>query len=218
MENDTETRHGRLLGAFVSLLVAAVACTLATGVATAARAAAPQAGTAPAISGEPREGHTLTASTGSWANTPTSFSYQWQQCDTTGATCSAISGATAKTYAAAAGDADHTLRVVVTATNTDGSASQTSAPTSVVSSAKAPVNTGSPTISGAATVGNGLSASTGTWTGGARSFSYQWQRCDNGGGSCAAIADATAKAYNVQTADAGNTLRVVVTATNLSGS
>lgn len=218
MIEDPQKRPRPLLRAFGSVVLSAAACMLVAGVAGAARAAAPQTSSPPAIAGQPTEGHTLTASTGGWTNTPTAFAYQWQQCDASGANCSAVLSATSHTYVPGAGDADHTLRVVVTATNADGSASQTSAATSVVSSAKAPVNTGSPTISGTATVGDGLSASTGTWTGGARSFSYQWQRCDSAGGSCAAIADATAKAYGVQTADVGSTLRVVVTATNLSGS
>jgi len=35
-----------------------------------------------------------------WANTPLSFSYQWQQCDATGANCSNINKATAGDYVA----------------------------------------------------------------------------------------------------------------------
>ena len=104
------------------------------------------------------------------------------------------------------------------ASNGDGSASATSQPTGIVSSGTAPVNNAGPTISGTPKVGEQLIANTGTWTGGVRSYSYQWQRRDTGGASCSAVQDATAKAYGVRTVDAGNTLRVVVTATNLAGS
>lgn len=218
MITDLKKQRGSRLHEIVLLALAAATFALVSGAASAATSAAPQSSSAPAITGQAREGHSLTVSSGGWTNAPTGFAYQWQQCDGSGAGCTPISAATSKTYVAVAGDVDHTLRATVTATNADGSASQTSAQTDPVSSAKAPVSTGSPAISGTATVGNGLSASTGTWTGGARSFAYQWQRCDAGGGSCAAIADATARAYGVQTADVGTTLRVVVTATNLSGS
>jgi hypothetical protein len=199
-------------------LLSLVASALLTQVATASIAAAPQSNSAPTISGQPREGSTLTANNGSWANSPTGFSYQWQQCDSSGANCNPISGATSKTYKVLTGDVDHTLKVAVTATNSDGNATSTSAATDVVSSAKAPVNTAAPQISGTAKVGEQLSASTGTWTGGVRSYSYQWQRCDGSGGSCVSVQDATAKVYGVRTVDAGNTMRVVVTATNLAGS
>jgi hypothetical protein len=204
-------RRLRRATALLSLLAAAVLTQAAT-------AAAPQSNSSPTISGQPREGRTLTADNGSWANSPASFAYQWQQCDSSGANCNPISGATSKTYRAASGDVDHTLKVAVTATNTDGSSSATSAATDVISSAKAPVNTAPPQISGTAKVGEQLSASTGTWTGGVKSYSYQWQRCDANGSSCQSVDGATARVYGVRTVDTGNTMRVVVTATNLSGS
>jgi len=203
-------RRLRRATALLSLLAAAVLTQAAT-------AAAPQSNSAPTISGQPREGRTLTANNGSWANSPASFSYQWQQCDASGASCNPISGATSKTYHVASGDVDHALKVAVTATNTDGSSSATSAATDVISSAKAPVNTAPPQISGTAKVGEQLSASTGTWTGGVKSYDYQWQRCDANGSSCQSVDGATARVYGVRTVDTGNTLRVVVTATNLAG-
>jgi hypothetical protein len=202
----------------VAAVLSLVAASAVTQSALARTAAAPQSNSPPTISGQEREGRTLTANNGSWANNPASFAYQWQQCDQSGNGCNPISGATSKTYRVASGDVDHTLKVAVTATNTDGSATATSAATGVVSADKAPVNTAAPQVSGTAKVGEQLSASTGTWTGGVRSFSYQWQRCDANGSSCSAVADATAKVYGVRTIDAGNTLRVVVTATNLGGS
>jgi hypothetical protein len=208
-------------GAILSLASVLVAAAFMTGGASArstASAATPQSTSQPTISGQVREGRTVTASSGNWNNSPTGFAYQWQQCDASGAGCNPIAGATSKTYIVASADVDHTLRVALTASNTDGSSSATSQASAVVSSNTAPNNTASPTISGTAKVGEQLSADAGTWTGGVSSYAYQWQSCDSGGGSCNAVQDATAKVYGVRTVDAGTTLRVVVTATNLAGS
>lgn len=93
----------------------------------------------PTIGGTPQVGQTLTASTGTWTGqAPLTFSYRWRRCDRTGANCSDISGATAKTYTLTSADEGTTLRARVTARNSAGSASATSAPTSVVTKAEAP--------------------------------------------------------------------------------
>ena len=48
----------------------------------------------PKISGTPKDGQTLSASTGTWTGTPPlSYSYEWQRCDSSGANCAAISAA-----------------------------------------------------------------------------------------------------------------------------
>ena len=210
-------RLGRLRAGFL-LWSALIGATIAATAAQAAIAAAPQSNSPPTISGQTREGRTLTAVNGSWGNAPASFSYQWQQCDASGANCNSIVGATSKTYTVVAGDVDHQLRVAVTATNPDGTASATSQPSGVISSRSGPTNTAAPTISGTAKVGEELQAQNGTWTGGVKSYAYQWQRCDTNGASCQAVDGATGRVYGVRSVDAGNTLRVVVTATNLSGS
>ena len=63
-----------------------------------------------------------------------------------------------------------------------------------------------------------VSASAGTWTGvQPLSYAYAWQRCDATGASCAPIPTAASSTYTVVDADAGGTLRVVVTASNASG-
>jgi hypothetical protein len=101
--------------------------------------ARPSNTTAPAISGTPQVGQTLTADNGSWTGQqPITFSYHWRRCDRTGANCSDISGATAKTYVLTSADEGTTLRVRVTARNSAGTASATSAATSVVAKAEAP--------------------------------------------------------------------------------
>lgn len=91
---------------------------------------------APTVGGTAQVGQTLTATSGSWAGSqPMSFSYQWQRCDGTGSSCANVSGATGSTYALASADQGSTLRIVVTATNSAGSASAQSSVTPVVTAA-----------------------------------------------------------------------------------
>jgi len=82
----------------------------------------------------------------------------------------------------------------------------------------APVNTVPPAIAGTPTVGQTLTASDGTWSNAPTSFAYQWLRCNGGGNNCANVANGTQKTYTLVGADAGNTMRVRVTATNADGS
>ena len=53
--------------------------------------AAPVDSIAPGISGTAQQGNTLTVSDGVWSNNPTAFTYAWQDCNSSGTTCSAIS-------------------------------------------------------------------------------------------------------------------------------
>ena len=201
------------------LAIVALAGTLLAGaIASSAPAAAPVNSSQPTITGTPQQGKTLTASNGVWTNSPTSFAYQWQRCNADGSSCVNIAIATKKTYTLVAADVDHTIRVVVTATNADGHDAANSKPTAVISANTAPRNTTRPTISGTAQVGEPLTADPGKWTGGVRSFGYQWQRCTAAGLNCVDIDGADGKTYGVRTVDVGSTLRVKVKATNLAGS
>ena len=198
------------------LLVALAGAALLT--AAAADAAVPHNTAPPTITGQARQGQTVTASNGSWDNNPTSFAYQWQRCNANSSGCADITDATKQSYTLTSADVDHRVRVVVTASNADGQASATSRTSAIISSSGAPVNTVPPTISGTAVSGEELTAHTGTWTGGVRSFSFRWQRCASDGTACLNVTGATGRTYGVRSADVGHRLRVVVTATNASGS
>lgn len=82
--------------------------------------AAPVNTVLPAISGTPQVGSTLTASNGTWSNSPTGFADQWLSGG------SPISGATSTTYVPVTGNIGATLSVTVTATNGVGSTPATS--------------------------------------------------------------------------------------------
>jgi hypothetical protein len=127
-------------------LIATVAVLASMGTAQSSSAAqaqyAPSNTGAPTISGTPQEGQTLTATTGSWTSSSnTTYAYQWQRCNATGAACANIVGATAQTYVVTTADVGNTLRVVVTATNADGSSSAPSSPTAVVTARTATTTT-----------------------------------------------------------------------------
>jgi hypothetical protein len=174
----------------------------------------------PVISGTALQGQTLSTTNGSWTQSPTSYAYQWRRCDLAGSNCVDISSATSGTYVLQSGDVGSTVRVVVTAGNSYGSASATSAqyPASGTVQSAVPANMVLPVISGTATQDQVLSTTNGTWTNSPTGYSYQWQRCDSAGNNCVAILGATASTYTLVYADAGSTLRVVVNATNSYGS
>ncbi len=113
-----------------------------------------------------------------------------------------------------AADAGQKLQVVVTATNSAGSASATSAQTATIS--PVPVNTAAPVISGTTTVGSTLTTTNGTWSG-SPTPTYR--------ASVAAMQCGMREhhrrhrdTYVLVAADAGQKLQVVVTATNSAGS
>ena len=84
--------------------------------------------------------------------------------------------------------------------------------------AAAPVNTTPPTISGTTEVGQILTAANGTWTNTPTSFAYEWRRCNPGGNACGPVVNGSQKTYTLVAADAGQTMRVRVIATNADGS
>ena len=100
----------------------------------------------PMISGSPQTGQTLSASTGSWSEEPSGYSYQWLRC---AASCTAIEGAKAKTYSPIAADVGATLRVEVTASNERGPSKAALSPATATVTA-APATFGTSTVGASA--------------------------------------------------------------------
>jgi hypothetical protein len=175
----------------------------------------------PTIVGSLTIGSTATATTGGvgggLGTAPVSYAFKWERCDALGNTCSPIAGATGPSYVITTLDSGHTLRVVVTATNTSGSAVGTSLATEVVGGLT-PLNQTIPVIAGVPQLGAKLIATSGVWTGGSGlTYSYQWKRCDPSGANCQPIAGAGSSSYTTAADDAGFRLLVTVTATNSYG-
>lgn len=87
-----------------------------------------------------------------------------------------------------------------------------------VAQAATPAPTALPTLSGTTRAGQTLTTTDGTWSGGGTmSYTRRWQRCDNAGANCTLIPGASAKTYVLQDADAGGTVRSLITAQNVDG-
>lgn len=118
----------------------------------------------PSISGTGGVGIQLTASSGTWTGGSLSYGYQWKKAGVD------IGGATSNTYTPVSGDFNASITVTVTATNTEGSVSATSAAKTVTYNAL--VNTVAPVVSYSAPT---YSVTNGTWTGVPVSYDYQWK-------------------------------------------
>jgi hypothetical protein len=203
-----------------NLLGSVRAVTLASNIVT----GAPTELQAPNLSSKtPAEGISLSVSTGAWGGYPTpTYSYRWQDCEASGGLCTAIAGADSPAYTPTVTDVGHVLEAIVSAANSSGMASATSAASSVVTAAQstvpAPTNSALPTLSSATpAAGVQVTTTTGSWTHTPASYTYQWQRCSAAGG-CVNIAGTSAAGYTPASADEGDTLKAVVTATNPGGS
>jgi hypothetical protein len=94
--------------------------------------ALPQDQTAPVISGVAKLGNDLSCSSGSWTDSPISYSYQWNRDG------NPLVGATSHTYTVASGDQGATLTCTVTATNAWGAGAPATSGEVTVASASSP--------------------------------------------------------------------------------
>ena len=175
--------------------------------------------TLPAITGTIKVGSTQTVSTGTWSNTPTAYSYQWQK-SADGISWVNLSGVTASTYVPTFDVANLQIRVSVGAGNAVETATVT---TAIISGFLPPQATVIPvvTVSGGTgefTVGQTLSTTPGTWPGTSGGYVYQWQRSSDNGVTWANISAATASTYVLVAADAGYQIRSQVSLTVNAGS
>jgi hypothetical protein len=156
----------------------------------------------PTITGILNVGKVLTAATGTWTPTPTSFVYQWYRGN------APIGAATAaSTYTLVAADIGQQIKVSATAVKS-GYASPS--PESLATSAIAPAlftTTQTPTISGTAKVGSTLTAASSAWVPAVDSYTYQWNRA-----GVAIVGDQAQRSTYVLVAnDMGQRITVTVT-------
>ena len=160
--------------------------------------------TLPAITGLPRVGDLLTASTGTWTNAPTAFTYQWRRGPYE------IKGATAASYVPTVVDLGWRVSVRVIASNAIGPAAALSAPVGPIVPA-APVCFVVPVVTGEPVIGELLKANPGAWTGAPTGFLYQWVRDLN------EIPGEVGPTYTPDAADDGFTIRVGARGVNIGG-
>ena len=170
----------------------------------------------PVISGNAVEGQTLNATKGMWSGDPEAYTYQWLDCDQNGDNCN-DTGDSDPSYTLTADDVGDTIRVIVFASNDGGEVGATSDQTDEVQQAGPPSNTAPPVITGTAQQGHTLTTTNGNWDGDPTSFGYEWQDCNQNGQNCSPTGT-DANTYTLGTNDVGQTVQVIVTATNDSGS
>ena len=110
---------------------------------------------APSLSGDPVEGGLLTGTAGEWTGTgPLTFALAWLLCDSNGAACVAVEGASFSSFLLSAQDVGRTVRLSVTASGPGGQATDVSLPTTsvrAVEPAATPTATPTPTATATAT-------------------------------------------------------------------
>jgi hypothetical protein len=210
----------------LTLIAALAICGVFAGTALATLSSTPSP--SPVITGTPQVGQPLTLTPGVWTGVTVTQTEQWKSCvdPSNPATCTNVGNLNDTTYTPV--DLDHGNTIVVLETATDTSDSSTNTATAdasgLVKYAAPTLTLGStPTITGGTNPPRQaqiLSASTGSWTNQAQdTFTYQWQQCDSGGGSCSSSGTNSAAntSYTLGTGDIGKTVRVVVTASNDGG-
>lgn len=175
--------------------------------------------TGAAISGTTTQGQTLTASIqGAGGGTATATTYQWSRSDSSSGTYTNINNATNSTYTLTSADVAKYIKVTISVSNSAGG------PNSATSSASNQIAPIAPTLAGASfigttTVGQTLTATTGTLGGGpVASTTYQWKSSSTSSGIYTDIAGATNSTYVLTSNEANKYIKVTVTVSNVAGS
>ena len=153
---------------------------------------------APVVSGHAVVGRTLSTTEGSWSITPDSFDYQWY------AGHHAIDGATHATYVVSPAEAGHKIHVVVTAKH-EGYTSLRASSATTDRVVFGRISFAKPTLRGHAVVGRTLTARLESLQPKAAKPHYAWYRDGD------PIHGAHSASYDVQEADLGHRVHVVVT-------
>jgi subtilisin family serine protease len=217
------------IGKVLRVLVTATNAKATVTVASATTAAVPAPIVAPAnvkapvIGGTAKIGLGVTTTSGTWSgSTPMTVTVQWLRCtsSTDLGSCTEISGARAGKYVVTRADGGLVLRARLTATNSKGSATSTSAASGVVPSPAGsgpPVPTAQPTISGTPAAGSTLTAFAGSWTGATPlTTTVWWASCAPGSNVCYYTGD-TGPTYTPTSGPAGTRWVIVVQAKNPAG-
>jgi len=158
----------------------------------------------PLISGTLDVNSQLSTTNGTFGGSGIGYTYQWYR------GTSPINDATNSDYTLTPDDVGQAITVTVTATNNDGSASETSLPVDIPAAPS--TDTPIPLIGGTLDLNSQLSTTNGTFDGTGIGYTYQWYR------GTSPINDATNAQYTLTQDDAGQAITVTVTATNGSGS
>ena len=154
--------------------------------------------TPPAVCCDPVFGVRITVEPGTWTPEPVSYAYQWLRDG------NPIDGADRRAYRSMLGDIDHSLSVVVTATDASGNqGTVTTAPTAPTARAELQLLSGVK-IKGGLRYGQTVTVSRGTWNRNPSRYRFRWFRGET------TIPGATEQSYRLGVADVGKRLKARV--------
>jgi RHS repeat-associated protein len=87
---------------------------------------------APALSGSPVVGVRMAVSQGKWSGGPVAYGYRWEDCNSSGAECTVINGATNANYTPTSSDVGHSIVGQILATNGGGTVAASSSVSAAV--------------------------------------------------------------------------------------
>jgi hypothetical protein len=160
----------------------------------------------------PQSGDTLKAV--SWVFNPAAATvgFQWFSCDSGGANCDPVAGATTQSYMLTDADVGHRLCVKVTGTNVGGSFTLNCSGTTNEVFPQEATQLVKAKVIGSAYVGDTLVSDVGTWKYPGTTYTRQWEQCEADGTGCSTISGAKSSTYKITGDDLGQTLRVRISA------